>query len=144
MRISDWSSDVCSSALRRAWGEVAFSADYVRMIAGQRLPDKAYRRAGLHAVLKHRPLGVVGAIAPWNGPVILAIAKIANALIAGDTLILRPSPFTPLSALRSEEHTSALQSLMRTSYAVFCLKKKSNTTPTQHTPQQNLRLTTNT
>ncbi|MBB5706960.1 aldehyde dehydrogenase family protein [Sphingopyxis panaciterrulae] len=85
--------------LRRAWGEVAFSADYVRMIAGQRLPDKAYRRAGLHAVLKHRPLGVVGAIAPWNGPVILAIAKIANALIAGDTLILRPSPFTPLSAL---------------------------------------------
>src|SRR3546814_20317076 len=69
------------------------------MIAGQRLPDKAYRRAGLHAVLKHRPLGVVGAIAPWNGPVILAIATIANALIAGDTLILRPSPFTPLSAL---------------------------------------------
>jgi acyl-CoA reductase-like NAD-dependent aldehyde dehydrogenase len=85
--------------LRRARGEVAYSVDYVRMIAAQRLADRAYRRAGLHAVLKHRPLGVVGAIAPWNGPVILAIAKIANALIAGDTLILRPSPFTPLSAL---------------------------------------------
>lgn len=85
--------------LRRAWGEVAFSVAYVRMIAGQRLADKAYQRVGLHAVLKHKPLGVVGAIAPWNGPVILAIAKIANALIAGDSMILRPSPFTPLSAL---------------------------------------------
>src|SRR3546814_16435854 len=63
--------------LRRAWGEVAFSADYVRMIAGQRLPDKAYRPAGLHAVLKTRPLGVVGAIAPLNGPGIPELGRAA-------------------------------------------------------------------
>lgn len=85
--------------LRRAWSEVVFAVDYVRTIAAQQLPDRAYERAGVRATLRRRPLGVVAAIAPWNGPVILAVAKIANALLAGDTLVLRPSPFTPLSAL---------------------------------------------
>lgn len=85
--------------LRRAWGEVAFSVDYVRTIAAQVLPDVRLDRPGMQATLRRRPLGVAAAIAPWNGPVILAVAKIANALLAGDTLVLRPSPFTPLSAL---------------------------------------------
>ena len=86
--------------LRRAMSEVFFAVDYVRTIAAQELPELNYDRAGIRARLVQRPLGVVGAIAPWNGPVILAVAKIANALLAGDTMILRPSPFTPLSALR--------------------------------------------
>ncbi len=85
--------------LRRAWSEVAMTADYLRIIAGCALPDRAFDRPGVRATLEHRPLGVVGAIAPWNAPVILAAAKIANALLAGNTLVLRPSPFTPLSAL---------------------------------------------
>lgn len=85
--------------LRRALGEVLFSVDYVRIIAAQTLPDIKLDRQRVRATLKHRPLGVVAAIAPWNAPVILAIAKIANALLAGDTMVLRPSPFTPLSAL---------------------------------------------
>ncbi|WP_159981997.1 MULTISPECIES: aldehyde dehydrogenase family protein [unclassified Novosphingobium] len=85
--------------LRRAWSEVFFSVDFVRTIAAQELPETVYDRAGLRARLVHRPLGVVGAIAPWNAPVILAVAKIANALLAGDTLVLRPAPQTPLSAL---------------------------------------------
>lgn len=85
--------------LRRAWTEVFFSVDYVRTIAAQELPETVYDRAGLRARLVHRPLGVVGAIAPWNAPVVLAVAKIANALLAGDTIVLRPAPQTPLSAL---------------------------------------------
>lgn len=85
--------------LRRAWSEVFFSVDYVRTIAAQDLPEIVYDRAGLKARLVHRPLGVAGAIAPWNAPVILAVAKIANALLAGDTIVLRPAPQTPLSAL---------------------------------------------
>ncbi len=85
--------------LRRAWSEVAVTGDYLRIIAGYELPDRAFDRPGVHATLTHRPLGVVGAIAPWNAPVILAAAKIANALLAGNTMVLRPSPFTPLSAL---------------------------------------------
>lgn len=47
-----------------------------------------------------KPLGVVGAITPWNIPVGLAFWKIAPALRAGNTVVVKPSPYTPLSALR--------------------------------------------
>jgi acyl-CoA reductase-like NAD-dependent aldehyde dehydrogenase len=46
-----------------------------------------------------RPLGVVGAITPWNFPIILAVWKIAPALLAGNTVVIKPSPFTPLATL---------------------------------------------
>ncbi|MBV8235522.1 MAG: aldehyde dehydrogenase family protein [Acidimicrobiia bacterium] len=46
-----------------------------------------------------KPLGVVAAITPWNFPVTLASWKIAPALLAGNTMVLKPSPFTPLTTL---------------------------------------------
>jgi acyl-CoA reductase-like NAD-dependent aldehyde dehydrogenase len=49
--------------------------------------------------VRRRPYGVVGAITPWNYPVLLAIWKIAPALLAGNTIVLKPSPYTPLSTL---------------------------------------------
>jgi acyl-CoA reductase-like NAD-dependent aldehyde dehydrogenase len=86
--------------LRRALSEVTAGIAYLRTIAAQTLPDRDYAKAGGGvARLEHRPLGVAAAIAPWNGPVVLALAKVANALLAGDTLVLKPSPFTPLTAL---------------------------------------------
>ena len=51
----------------------------------------------------HRPLGVVAAITPWNFPVNLAFWKIAPALLAGNTIVMKPSPFTPLSTLKVGE-----------------------------------------
>lgn len=53
--------------------------------------------------LASRPLGVVAAITPWNFPLILAFWKIAPALLAGNTLVLKPSPFTPLATLKVGE-----------------------------------------
>jgi len=50
-----------------------------------------------------RPLGVVAAITPWNFPVSAACTKIAPALAAGNTVVLKPSPFTPLATLRLGE-----------------------------------------
>jgi acyl-CoA reductase-like NAD-dependent aldehyde dehydrogenase len=50
-----------------------------------------------------RPLGVVAAITPWNFPLNLAFWKIAPALRAGNTMVLKPSPFTPLTTLRTGE-----------------------------------------
>jgi acyl-CoA reductase-like NAD-dependent aldehyde dehydrogenase len=50
-----------------------------------------------------RPLGVVGAITPWNFPIILAVWKIAPALLAGNTVVIKPSPFTPLATLAMGE-----------------------------------------
>ncbi|MEW2513806.1 aldehyde dehydrogenase family protein [Streptomyces sp. NPDC046870] len=51
----------------------------------------------------HKPLGVVAAIAPWNAPLMLAMWKIAPALRAGNTVVLKPSPCTPLSTLAMGE-----------------------------------------
>jgi acyl-CoA reductase-like NAD-dependent aldehyde dehydrogenase len=53
--------------------------------------------------LARRPLGVVAAITPWNFPLTLAFWKIAPALLAGNTLVLKPSPFTPLTTLKVGE-----------------------------------------
>lgn len=49
------------------------------------------------------PVGVVGGIVPWNFPVMMAIQKIVPALVAGCTIVLKPSPFTPLTTLRIGE-----------------------------------------
>jgi acyl-CoA reductase-like NAD-dependent aldehyde dehydrogenase len=53
--------------------------------------------------LHYRPLGVVGTITPWNFPILLAFSKIGLALYAGNTVVLKPSPYTPLSTLRIGE-----------------------------------------
>jgi acyl-CoA reductase-like NAD-dependent aldehyde dehydrogenase len=49
--------------------------------------------------LRHKPLGVVGGIAPWNVPIVLAAPKICSALYTGNTMVLKPSPYTPLTTL---------------------------------------------
>ena len=52
-----------------------------------------------YAEVVRRPMGVVAAITPWNFPIVLASWKIAPALLAGNTMVLKPSPFTPRSTL---------------------------------------------
>jgi acyl-CoA reductase-like NAD-dependent aldehyde dehydrogenase len=52
-----------------------------------------------YAELVHRPLGVVAAITPWNFPILLAGWKLGPALRAGNTVVLKPSPYTPLATL---------------------------------------------
>lgn len=54
-------------------------------------------------IATHPPLGVVGAICPWNFPVILSTLKIASALITGNCVIVKPSPFTPYAVLKLVE-----------------------------------------
>lgn len=57
----------------------------------------------LHIELHYRPLGVVGIITPWNAPINLALGPIASALYTGNTIVLKPSPYTPLTTLRLGE-----------------------------------------
>src|SRR3546814_3467861 len=99
MRISDWSSDVCSSDLYRgaARRRAARTGD---------LRSRAGQSAGAADAVGHGRFG-----ARRNATREPALSD------AGPRLERR---------LRSEEHTSELQSLMRISYAVFCLKKKNN------------------
>ena len=58
---------------------------------------------GFTSMLRREPLGVVGSIAPWNYPLMMAAWKIATALAAGNTVVLKPSEWTPLPALRLAE-----------------------------------------
>ncbi|KJU78521.1 aldehyde dehydrogenase [Pseudomonas sp. MDMC224] len=81
--------------------EVDQAISWIRQIAARRIPVEIVEENDNHIVeLHHTPLGVVGAITPWNFPVLLALWKVAPALITGNTMVIKPSPFTPLTSLR--------------------------------------------
>ena len=61
-------------------------------------PIHAYGAAGT-TVLRHEPLGVVSVLTPWNFPHSLNVMKVSNALAAGNTVVVKPSPLTPLVGL---------------------------------------------
>ncbi|WP_242127917.1 aldehyde dehydrogenase family protein [Sphingobium sp. Sx8-8] len=83
-----------------AQGEIAWAEGYVRHYATLDLPGRTIRddAEGL-AMVRYRPLGVVAGIVAWNFPVLLACWKIAPAVLAGNSVILKPAPTTPLTAL---------------------------------------------
>ena len=84
--------------------EVYGSVAWFREIAKQSLPEDVLEDSAERRVIsRHTPLGVVGAIVPWNFPILLAVWKIAPALVAGNTIIVKPSPFTPLCDLKLVE-----------------------------------------
>jgi acyl-CoA reductase-like NAD-dependent aldehyde dehydrogenase len=88
-------------------GDVEFSADNLRFFAGaaRLLDGKAageYTR-GYTSMIRREPVGVVASIAPWNYPLLMTAWKIGPALAAGNTVVLKPSELTPMSALRVAE-----------------------------------------
>ena len=89
--------------LAQSKGEVAMAEDHLRWFAAE--CQRAYGRVVPHQVEGKRnlvvktPIGVVGAIAPWNFPLVLAVRKVAPALAAGCTVILKPAAQTPLSSI---------------------------------------------
>src|SRR3546814_3910109 len=104
MRISDWSSDVCSSDLISA---IAGAIEILVGILRTRAPGMTLDKMPLFA---------------WAMLVFAVMIIIAFPAVILGTLLLE----LERALNRSEEHTSELQSLMRISYAVFCLKKKKN------------------
>ena len=84
--------------------EVGGSIAWCGGIASQSLPTRIIEQDDDRTVeMRHTPLGVIGAITPWNFPILLAIWKIAPALVAGNTMVLKPSPYTPLCTLKMGE-----------------------------------------
>lgn len=80
--------------------EIGGSIYWCREIAKQSLPDEVVVDQGDEKIVTRRtPIGVIGGITPWNFPLLLAIWKIAPALVTGNTMVLKPSPFTPLCTL---------------------------------------------
>jgi acyl-CoA reductase-like NAD-dependent aldehyde dehydrogenase len=84
--------------------EIAGSGMWLKMVAQQGMPATMNEsNSDRQSETRYVPLGVVGAIVPWNFPVLLAAFKIAPALLSGNTMVLKPSPYTPLTALKLGE-----------------------------------------
>lgn len=90
--------------LARALDEVQRAAAQIERLTSIVLEKELLRNDSTGRVELHfRPLGVVGAITPWNMPIVLAVPKITHALYTGNTIVLKPSPYTPLATLRLGE-----------------------------------------
>src|SRR3546814_3974267 len=119
MRISDWSSDVCSSDLQaapaqRLGDEAAQGGDaLLERGAGDEARGDVARELRLQALPEARVRPVVRVLVGRHLQVVAAELRAAQRAERKAEVVAR-----------SEEHTSELQSLMRSSYAVFCLKKK--------------------
>jgi aminobutyraldehyde dehydrogenase len=87
--------------------EMGMIADHLRFFAGaaRTLEGRAAGEyvPGKMSIIRRDPLGVVGSVAPWNYPLLMAIWKICPAIMTGNTLVLKPSEHTPFSALRLAE-----------------------------------------
>src|SRR3546814_2695946 len=110
MRISDWSSDVCSSDLHEREGRTGTEGDDFRAAAEDAL---GCNTAEADPLLE----------APFD-PGQFDLREAAVRRTDRRRITTNRRSITRIAAHRSEEHTSELQSLMRTSYAVFCLHKK--------------------
>ncbi|VAV92515.1 Succinate-semialdehyde dehydrogenase [NAD(P)+] [hydrothermal vent metagenome] len=96
----------CGKPLAESRGEVAYGASFVEWFAeegkrtyGDTIPTHS---AGKRIMTLKQPIGVISAITPWNFPVAMITRKIAPALAAGCTAIVKPAEATPLSALALE------------------------------------------
>src|SRR3546814_6339071 len=126
MRISDWSSDVCSSDLDfhvRAEGELARGVAEQAIVVQRGVPLRQVVDRGVDAAVAAGGAGdaLVGAC---PAAVLLAVAIGAFVHVRATAYVHQGVIHVQRPEDRSEEHTSELQSLMRISYAVFCLKKK--------------------
>jgi betaine-aldehyde dehydrogenase len=87
--------------------EIPVAVDNLRFFAGaaRNLEGKAAGEyvEGYTSFVRREPVGVVGQIAPWNYPLMMAIWKIGPALAAGNTIVLKPAPTTPLTTVKLAE-----------------------------------------
>jgi betaine-aldehyde dehydrogenase len=87
--------------------EIPFMADNLRFFAGagRVLEGKSSGEylQGYTSIIRREPVGVIGQIAPWNYPLMMAIWKIGPALATGNTVVLKPAPTTPATTLRLAE-----------------------------------------
>jgi acyl-CoA reductase-like NAD-dependent aldehyde dehydrogenase len=87
-----------------AFYELMIASGNIRGFAAMDLPASVLTETDQTKIIRQRmPLGVVAAITPWNFPVIMMVTKLAPALLAGNTIVVKPAPTTPLSTLRVGE-----------------------------------------
>jgi betaine-aldehyde dehydrogenase len=92
--------------------EIPFMVDNLRFFAGAArcLEGRASGEytSGYTSIIRREPVGVIGQIAPWNYPLMMAVWKIGPALAAGNTVVLKPAETTPLTALKLAEYAAEI------------------------------------
>ncbi|KAI1429261.1 aldehyde dehydrogenase [Xylaria sp. FL1777] len=92
------------ATLAMALSDIQWAVSLLRDICKFSLPENVIEETQERRVVeRYRPIGVTVGIVPWNAPAVLAAFKIAPALLTGNTLILKPSPFAPYSVLKMAE-----------------------------------------
>lgn len=95
--------------LAQARDEIQRGAEAIEKMTALKIePELLDRSGGRRTELHYRPLGVIGAITPWNVPFLLAMPKLVSALYCGNAIVLKPSPFTPLTTLLLAEIAAPL------------------------------------
>ncbi|KAF5856048.1 hypothetical protein ETB97_007991 [Aspergillus alliaceus] len=90
--------------LAQAAFEVESAVMWIKGLASLELPETVLEETAERKIVQRFvPLGVAAAIVPWNFPVLLAIGKLTSALVTGNCIIIKPSPFTPYCALKLAE-----------------------------------------
>mgnify|MGYP001167398223 FL=1 len=90
--------------LAESTAEITYTAAFLRYLASLNLENKLIEDNDNRRVeMRRKPLGVVGCIIPWNFPVLIVAFKAPVALLAGNTIIIKPAPTTPLTTLRLGE-----------------------------------------
>jgi len=77
-----------------------YASGWATRLAGEHVEPAGFPAGSIHAYVRREPVGVCAQIVPWNFPLMMAVQKLAPALAAGCTLVLKPAEQTPLSALR--------------------------------------------
>jgi len=86
--------------LVKAQQEIMGASIWASYTASLEMPNEVIQdNAAGKIEIRRKPVGVVAAITPWNYPLMLAMWKIAPALLAGNTIVLKPSPYTPITSL---------------------------------------------
>ncbi|KAL2157912.1 hypothetical protein VTH06DRAFT_4967 [Thermothelomyces fergusii] len=89
--------------------EVGMAVRWLRAFAAMRLDDEVLDDDDERTIYSTRvPLGVVGAIVPWNWPILLGLGKVGPALMTGNVVIVKPSPYTPYCDLKLGELAMAV------------------------------------
>ncbi|RVX67129.1 hypothetical protein B0A52_08372 [Exophiala mesophila] len=83
--------------------ELDLAISFIETVASLVLPEERYQNGQTETVVRYTPLGVCVGIVPWNFPILLACGKLASAVMTGNSIILKPSPFTPAGDLKLVE-----------------------------------------
>ena len=135
-RASQLECDNVGKPIEYAKEEIPAVVDCIRFFAGavrnmEGKPAGEYME-GYTSMIRREAIGVVGQIAPWNYPLMMAAWKIGPALAAGNTIVLKPSEFTPVtSALLAEVVSSLFRTASSTSSSATAIPSASTWSATR-------------